>query len=109
MPDTAMESEDEAFRFMENSDRRLFQVIQGYLGIVRTTAQTDDKIFFVLRSTVPFVFRKTNLPVEYELVGEAYVQGAMYSEMWREGLQPEWLFMTLVWLTPKGLDNSPTE
>lgn len=71
MPDTAMESEDEAFRFMENSDRRLFQVIQGYLGIVRTTAQTDDKIFFVLRSTVPFVFRKTNLPVEYELVSEA--------------------------------------
>ncbi|KAJ0109503.1 heterokaryon incompatibility protein-domain-containing protein [Diaporthe amygdali] len=95
-PGAAMEPEDEVFRFMKNTDRRLFQSTQGYLGIMPTAAQTGDEIFFVPGSTVPFVFRKTKQSGEYELVGEAYVHGIMYGELWREGLQPQWLSVTLL-------------
>lgn len=58
-PNIAMEPEDEAFRFMKNSDQQLFQSTQGYLGIMPTTAQADEDIFFVPGSTVPFVLRPT--------------------------------------------------
>ncbi|KAK2596492.1 hypothetical protein N8I77_013380 [Diaporthe amygdali] len=95
-PGVAMEPEDEVFRFMKNTDRRLFQSTQGYLGIMPTAAQTGDEIFFVPGSTVPFVFRKTKQSGEYHLVGEAYVHGIMYGELWREGLQPQWLSVTLI-------------
>lgn len=95
-PKIAMAPEDEAFRFMRNSDQRLFQSTQGYLGIMPTTAQADDDVFFVPGSTVPFVFRRTNQPGEYEFVGEAYVHGVMYGELWREDVQPVWSSVTLI-------------
>lgn len=95
-PGIVKRPEDEAFRFMKQSGQRLFQSTQGYLGVVPTTAQVGDEIFFVPGSKVPFVFRKTGNSDEYEFLGEAYVHGIMYGELWRGGLQPEWLSVTLV-------------
>lgn len=95
-PEPATIPEDEAFKFVRNNDRRLFQSTQGYLGVVPITAQSGDEIVFLPVSEVPFVFRKTDQPGEYKLVGEAYVHGVMYGELWREGVQPEWSSVTLV-------------
>jgi len=95
-PKVAIEPEDEAFRFTRQFRQRLFQSIQGYLGIVPTTAETGDEIFFVPSSTVSFVFRKTNQSGEYKLVGEAYVHGIMHGELWRDGRKPEWSCVSLV-------------
>lgn len=87
---------DQAFEFIRTTHRQLFQSTEGYLGIVPTTAQSGDEIMFLQVSPVPYVFRKTDRPGEYTLVGEAYVHGVMYGELWREGLQPEWSPVTLV-------------
>lgn len=95
-PETVKRPEDEVFSFMKQSSKRLFQSTQGYLGIMSTTAQVGDEIFFVPGSTVPFVFRKTDNSDEYEFLGDAYVHGIMYGELWRGGLQPEWSSVTLV-------------
>lgn len=87
---------DQAFDFIRTTDRQLFQSTGGYLGIVPITAQSGDEIMFLQVSPVPYVFRKTDQPGEYKLVGEAYVHGVMYGELWREGLQPEWSPVTLL-------------
>ncbi|KAI7779538.1 hypothetical protein LA080_000727 [Diaporthe eres] len=95
-PGIALKPEDEAFRFMKDGSGRLFQSTQGCLGIVPKAAQTGDEVSFVPGSTVPFLLRKAKKSGQYELVGEAYVHGVMYGELWREGLQPEWSSVTLV-------------
>lgn len=94
--ETAAGSENDTFRSIAISGWQLFHSTSGYLGIVRTAAQPGDEIFFVPGHTVPFVFRETDQAGEYELVGEAYVHGVMYGELWKEGLQPEWKPVTLV-------------
>lgn len=88
--------EDQAFEFMMTTDRQAFLSTEGYVGIVPITAQSGDEIMFLPGSPVPFVFRKMDQPGEYKLVGEAYVHGIMYGELWRERLQPEWSPLTLV-------------
>lgn len=81
---------DQAFDFIRTAHRQLFQSTRGYLGIVPTTAQSGDEIMFLQVSPVPYVFRKTEQPGEYKLIGEAYVHGVMYGELWEEGVRPEW-------------------
>lgn len=95
-PTSAKEPEDDLFRSIKINGWQLFRSTSGHLGMVRTAARVGDEIFFVPGHTVPFMFRKTYRKGEYELVGEAYVHGIMYGELWREGTQPEWLPTTVV-------------
>lgn len=95
-PGFSMKYNSKDFNFIYTNTRQLFQSNTGYIGIISTAAQRGDEIFFLPMSSVPFVFRKMNHCGEYKLVGEAYVHGIMYGELWREGAQPEWSPVTLV-------------
>lgn len=94
-PELTILPAESSFKLLNDSGRRLFQSTQGYLRIVTEAAREGDEIFFVPGCTVP-LFRKKNQSGEYELVGEAYIHGVMYGELWREGREPEWASVTLV-------------
>jgi hypothetical protein len=61
--------------------RRIARTIRGYLCLVPLQAQTGDKIMIVAGCAAPLVLRRSG-PSEslFQLVGDAYVHGAMFGE-----------------------------
>lgn len=62
--------------------RRVMQMNGKYVGLVPDNSEIGDHIFIVTGSTVPLLLRPQG--DMWELVGEAYVHGAMYGECWEE-------------------------
>lgn len=52
----------------------------GYVGILPGTSRQGDKIFIPYGAKVPFVLRPEENSDKYSLIGECYIQGAMYGE-----------------------------
>ncbi|KAF5253427.1 hypothetical protein FANTH_1744 [Fusarium anthophilum] len=61
--------------------RRIARTIRGYLCLVPLQAKTGDKIMIVAGCAAPLVLRRSG-PSEslFQLVGDAYVHGAMFGE-----------------------------
>ncbi|KAK4888651.1 hypothetical protein LTR27_012495 [Elasticomyces elasticus] len=62
--------------------RRLFATSKGSAGIVALSVSEDDEVWIMPGSPTPFVLRKRD-DGTYELVGEAYVDGIMNGEAFR--------------------------
>ncbi|TKA76950.1 hypothetical protein B0A49_01725 [Cryomyces minteri] len=86
------ESQDgDADRFLEAasnacSGRRIFITSKGHVGLGPAALRTDDRVFVLFGSIVPFVLRRKNL--QFQLVGECYVNDLMQGEAiseWRKG------------------------
>lgn len=61
--------------------RVLFASATGYVGLAPHGAREGDLVFVVMGADVPYVLRPLEGDDGYELVGEAYVQGAMQGEL----------------------------
>jgi hypothetical protein len=53
----------------------------GYIGLCPHGTRDGDLIFFTMGADVPYVLRPLEDHNAYELIGEAYVQGAMHGEV----------------------------
>jgi hypothetical protein len=60
--------------------RRLARTEKGYLALVPAEARIDDKIALLQGGKVPYVVREKGK--EWELIGDCYVHGIMFGEMW---------------------------
>jgi hypothetical protein len=64
---------------------RIFLGKGGYLGRGPPPTDVNDEIWILENSRIPFVLRKTdngeNGETQYRLLGEAYVHGIMYNEL----------------------------
>jgi hypothetical protein len=63
------------------ASRRIARTIRGYLCLVPLQAKAGDKIMIVAGCAAPLVLRRSG-PSEsrFQLVGDAYVHGAMFGE-----------------------------
>lgn len=64
-----------------SAERRLFRGTNGLIGLAPRWALPGDEMFILLGGKVPVILRKTRDDGPYQLVGEAYVHGAMHGEM----------------------------
>ena len=62
------------------NQRRLAKTGDGFLALVPVDAQSGDRLALLDGGAVPFVVRKRD--DRWEMLGSAYVHGAMYGEMW---------------------------
>ncbi|KAM5359271.1 hypothetical protein ACJZ2D_014619 [Fusarium nematophilum] len=62
--------------------RRLFVTDTGYIGLAPATAAVGDTVHVVEGAALPYVFRSAASGESFQLVGEAYVHGIMYGEIW---------------------------
>jgi hypothetical protein len=65
--------------------RRLGVTARGLLGLFPVGAAEGDEVWLVCGMTTPFAFRRYGKRDEKNLlenIGECYVQGAMYGELW---------------------------
>lgn len=71
--------------------RRLFRTESGWLGLGPQSMQVGDSIWILAAAPTPFALRKAvdTGANAYELVGEAYVHGAMHGEALGFG-EPQW-------------------
>ena len=60
--------------------RRFCASEAGYIGWVPQTADVGDMLCVILGAEVPFVLRKRPSG-QYQLIGECYVHGFMYGEV----------------------------
>ena len=64
---------------------RKFAVTQsGYMGWMPEIAREGDELWILEGGNVPYILRRVGREEDYELVGEAYVQGLMMGE-WFQG------------------------
>ena len=70
--------------------RCLFLTNDGRIGLGPKTQKSGNSVWILSRGRIPFILRQVDCNDErrYELVGEAYVHGAMYGEA-VEGMRPE--------------------
>ncbi|KAF2095818.1 HET-domain-containing protein [Rhizodiscina lignyota] len=68
----------------ETKLRRLFWTEKGYLGLGPKKLERDDQVWLIQGCRVPLVLRKTVRANEFELVGDCYIHGAMYGELFDE-------------------------
>ena len=67
---------------------RKFAVTEsGYIGWVPEIARQGDEVWILKGGSVPYVLRRTGAEEQYELVGEAYVQGLMMGEWFQSNGQ----------------------
>lgn len=90
--------EEQLFKWFRRSfqltyiERRLFRTSNGYLGLTGRSMKVDDAICVIAGAAVPFVLRK-RVDGNYDMIGEAYVHGAMNGETVTEG--SKWEKITL--------------
>ena len=61
--------------------RRLYSTASGYIGLGPVSVGEGDQISLIEGALVPFILRETSPAGHYQLVGEAYVHGAMRGEL----------------------------
>jgi len=66
-----------------NASRRLFLTKASTFGISHNTLKVGDEIWLLAGAKTPFVLRPRQ-DGTYELIGEAYVDGLMFGELWPE-------------------------
>ena len=100
LPDTCERDSMEHHKFGEllsylHWDRAPFLTKTGRLGLAPASTQTGDSVYILQGACTPFVLRqsrhgdaKTDV-LSFEVVGEAYVDGVMYGELFN-GSQGEW-------------------
>ncbi|PVI01136.1 HET-domain-containing protein, partial [Periconia macrospinosa] len=67
--------------------RRVARTEKGFLGLVADSAEVGDAVWLLQGARVPFVLRQVLGDAEaekWEVVGDAYVHGAMRGEVWKE-------------------------
>ena len=62
--------------------RRLARSSKGYLALVPPQSCVGDSIVLLRGGRLPYVCRPQN--AEWELIGDSYVHGMMYGELWEE-------------------------
>jgi hypothetical protein len=79
-------SDNRAFLLVleEAMDRKLFWTGKGYLGMSPRISEKDDEIWLIQGCRVPLVLRKSARQGEYELLGDSYMHGAMYGDLFDE-------------------------
>jgi hypothetical protein len=65
-----------------------FRTTKGYIGMGPASAEPGDSVVVVLGCEVPFLLRKEDA-ASYRLVGEAYVHGIMFGELFAQEPQIE--------------------
>lgn len=69
----------------EAQNRRLAKTEKGHLALVPPSTRTGDRILVLAGGKTPYVARqKSDLPQQWELVGDCYVHGIMFGEAWKE-------------------------
>ncbi len=76
--------------------RRMFRTESGWLGLGPESLEVGDSVWILADAPTPYALRK---PIDgpadaYELVGEAYVHGAMHGEPLGTG-EPQWEWIML--------------
>ncbi|KAI4950584.1 hypothetical protein J4E91_004469 [Alternaria rosae] len=71
--------------------RRLARTKNGLLGLVPTSCEAGDAVWLLQGANVPCVLRESNRHISdgytrriWEVMGDAYVHGAMQGEVWRD-------------------------
>jgi hypothetical protein len=65
--------------------RRLMETEEGLVGWAHPLARPGDQIFLLAGCTMPVILRRLGRSMEsltYTVVGDAYLHGAMYGELW---------------------------
>jgi Heterokaryon incompatibility protein (HET) len=68
--------------------RVFFVTQQGFIGLAPFGARAGDEVAVMLGSDIPFLIRRKGEGLggpEYELLGECYLHGIMFGEVWRLG------------------------
>ena len=68
--------------------RTFFVTRQGFIGLGPYGMRPGDEISVMLGSDIPFLVRKKGESLngpEYELLGECYLHGIMFGEIWKLG------------------------
>lgn len=63
--------------------RVFFMTEKGYIGIGPRSMRAEDLVYDFLGGDVFYVLRPAEGPVEFRLLGDAYVHGIMDGELWR--------------------------
>ncbi|KAL8905087.1 MAG: hypothetical protein Q9207_002861 [Kuettlingeria erythrocarpa] len=76
--------------------RRMFRTESGWLGLGPESLEVGDSVWILAAAPTPYALRKVvDGPIDaYELVGEAYVHGAMHGEPLGTG-NPQWDWVIL--------------
>ncbi|KAI4202423.1 MAG: hypothetical protein LQ346_001981 [Caloplaca aetnensis] len=76
--------------------RRMFRTESGWLGLGPESLEVGDSVWILAAAPTPYALRKAvDGPADaYELVGEAYVHGAMHGEPLGAG-EPQWDWIML--------------
>lgn len=61
-------------------NQRFFITSNDYLGFGASSLSEDDEMWLLVSGKVPFIFRRASKG-RYQLVGEAYLHGAMFGEL----------------------------
>lgn len=64
--------------------RTFVKTEMGYIGLVSGDIQTGDETWLLKGCKVPIVLRACGNGEDWEVVGDAYVHGAMYGEKFEE-------------------------
>ena len=71
--------------------RKLFNTVEGYLGLGHQDLCVGDQVWICPRSWMPIVLRKLDGQEEsYRFLGESYVHGVMYGDLVKH-IEPEWI------------------
>lgn len=64
--------------------RRMAKTSKGYIGLGSCATEVGDSIAICKGSSVPLILRTTKETGDWRVVGDAYVHGAMYGELFEE-------------------------
>lgn len=70
-------------------NRKCASTSNGYVGFVPESARPDDLVFLPSGGKVPLILRAGEGTFSLRLVGDAYVHGIMYGELWQLGMLRE--------------------
>jgi hypothetical protein len=73
--------------------RKLFITAKSWVGIGPEPTRPGDIIYGLVGGDVPFVLRETETANKFTLIGESYVDGTMYGELFSDGQAPGLLSM----------------
>lgn len=75
-----LHSAQHTLAFGPSTGRVLFVTTTGFVGLAPHSVRGGDLVYIILGANIPFVLRPRPNNVDFELVGEAYVQGIMQGE-----------------------------
>jgi hypothetical protein len=64
--------------------RRMAKTSQGYIGLAPCATEVGDSVAICKGSSVPLILRKAKKSAAWQVVGDAYVHGAMQGELCKE-------------------------